>query len=87
MSFIDEIKSSYNPRIKAIVPPEIPGIALAIPIQKPFIISLKKSADWKLEFLGLIICLPVVCSQAIQLYLQNIETEYCFFSIFAYLLG
>ena len=35
------IKSSYMPVISAIVPPETPGITLAIPMLIPFIKSIK----------------------------------------------
>lgn len=34
--FIESINSSYIPVIKAIVPPETPGIISAIPIKTPF---------------------------------------------------
>ena len=36
MDLIESISSSYIPVIKAIVPPETPGIISAIPMKKPF---------------------------------------------------
>ena len=36
MDFIESISSSYMPVIKAIVPPETPGIISAIPMKIPF---------------------------------------------------
>ena len=36
MDFIESISSSYMPVIKAIVPPETPGIISAIPMKTPF---------------------------------------------------
>ena len=36
MDFIESISSPYIPVIKAIVPPETPGIISAIPMKKPF---------------------------------------------------